>query len=50
MVSHNNMESNDNDPTYPAQEIQVQHPFMVNATVNPELETQAGTFNQTLEY
>ena len=41
---------NDNAPIYPAQEIQVQHPFMVNATVNPETEMQAGTFNQTLEY
>ena len=41
---------NDKAPIFPAQEIQVQHPFMVNATVSPETETQAGTFNQTLEY
>jgi hypothetical protein len=41
---------NDKAPIFPPQEIQVQHPFMVNATVSPETETQAGTFNQTLEY
>ena len=41
---------NDKAPIFPAQEIQVQHPFMVNTTVSPETETQAGTFNQTLEY
>ena len=40
---------NDKAPIFPAQEIQVQHPFMVNTTVSPETETQAGTFNQTLE-
>jgi Protein of unknown function (DUF1264) len=41
---------NDKAPIFPPQEIQVQHPFMVNTTVSPETETQAGTFNQTLEY
>jgi hypothetical protein len=40
----------DEAPIFPAQEIQVQHPFMVNTTVSPETETQAGTFNQTLEH
>jgi hypothetical protein len=32
---------NDKAPIFPAQEIQVQHPFMVNVTVNPEIEMQA---------
>jgi len=41
---------NDKAPIFPPQVIQVQHPFMVNTTVSPETETQAGTFNQTLEY
>ena len=41
---------NDKTPIFPPQVIQVQHPFMVNTTVSPETETQAGTFNQTLEY
>jgi Protein of unknown function (DUF1264) len=41
---------NDKAPIFPAQEIQVQHPFMVNATVSQDTEKQAGTFNQTLEY
>ena len=41
---------NDKAPIFPPQEIQVQHPFMMNATVSPETERQAGTFNQTLEY
>jgi Protein of unknown function (DUF1264) len=41
---------NDKSPIFPPQAIQVQNPFMVNATVSPETETQAGTFNQTLEY
>jgi hypothetical protein len=41
---------NDSAPVFPPQEIQVQHPFMVDTTVNPETETQAGTFNQTLKY
>ena len=40
---------NDKAPIFPPQVIQVQHPFMVNATVSPETETQTGTFNQTLE-
>ena len=40
----------DKAPIFPPQVIQVQHPFMVNATVSPETETQTGTFNQTLEY
>jgi len=40
---------NDKTPIFPPQVIQVQHPFMVNTTVSPETETQAGTFNQTLE-
>jgi uncharacterized protein DUF1264 len=41
---------NDKAPIFPPQEIQVQHPFMINATVSPETERQAGTFNQVLEY
>ena len=41
---------NDKAPIFPPQVIQVQHAFMVNTTVSPETETQAGTFNQTLEY
>jgi Protein of unknown function (DUF1264) len=41
---------NDKAPIFPPQVIQVQHPFMVNATIGPETEMQAGTFNQTLEY
>jgi hypothetical protein len=41
---------NDNAPIFPPQEIQVQHPFMVNTTVTPDTETKSGTFNQTLEY
>jgi hypothetical protein len=41
---------NDKTSIFPPQEIQVQHPFMVNVTVSPETETQAGTFNQTLDY
>ncbi|HEX5892709.1 MAG TPA: DUF1264 domain-containing protein [Nitrososphaeraceae archaeon] len=39
---------NDNLPAFPAQEQQVEHPFMVNATVKPE--TTSGSFNQTLKY
>jgi hypothetical protein len=35
-------------PAFPAQVEQVQHPFMVNATVKPE--SHAGSFNQTLKY
>jgi Protein of unknown function (DUF1264) len=35
-------------PAFPAQVEQVQHPFMVNATVKPESHT--GSFNQTLKY
>ena len=35
-------------PSFPAQVEQVQHPFMVNATVKPEVHT--GSFNQTLKY
>lgn len=41
---------NDKAPIFPPQEIQVQHPVMVNATVSPETEMQAGKFNQTLQY
>jgi hypothetical protein len=41
---------NDKAPIFPPQEIQVQHPSMVNTTVSPETETQEGTFNQTLKY
>ncbi len=37
---------NDNLPAFPPQEQQVEHPFMVNATVKPE--TTSGSFNQTL--
>lgn len=39
---------NDNLPTFPPQEQQVEHPFMANATVKPE--TTSGSFNQTLKY
>jgi Protein of unknown function (DUF1264) len=35
-------------PAFPSQIQQVEHPFMVNATVKPE--TNAGSFNQTLNY
>jgi hypothetical protein len=35
-------------PAFPAQVEQVQHPFMINSTVKPELH--AGSFNQTLNY
>jgi Protein of unknown function (DUF1264) len=35
-------------PAFPSQVEQVQHPFMVNATVKPESHT--GSFNQTLKY
>jgi Protein of unknown function (DUF1264) len=38
----------DNLPAFPAQVQQVEHPFMVNATVKPEVH--AGSFNQTLKY
>jgi Protein of unknown function (DUF1264) len=41
---------NDKAPVFPPQVEQVQHPFMVNTTVNPQTETQSGAFNQTLEY
>ena len=39
---------NDNLPAFPPQEQQVEHLFMVNATVKPE--TTSGSFNQTLKY
>ena len=39
---------NDNLPAFPPQEQQVEHPFMLNATVKPE--TTSGSFNQTLKY
>lgn len=35
-------------PAFPSHVQQVEHPFMVNATVKPE--TNAGSFNQTLDY
>ena len=41
---------NDKAPVFPPQVEQVQHPFMINTTVNPQIETQSGAFNQTLEY
>ena len=37
-------------PTFPAQVEQVQHPFMVNQTITPQMETHVGSFNQTLKY
>lgn len=37
-------------PIYPPQIQQVQHPFMVNQTVNNSTEKYAGSFNQTLKY
>ena len=33
-------------PAFPAQVEQVQHPFMVNQTMTPQMETNAGSFNQ----
>jgi Protein of unknown function (DUF1264) len=41
---------NDKAPVFPPQVQLVQHPFMINTTVSPETETEAGTFNQTLKY
>jgi len=35
-------------PAFPPQAEQVQHPYMVNATVKPEIH--GGSFNQTLKY
>ena len=37
-------------PAFVPQVEQVQHPFMVNQTVTPQMQTHAGTFNQTLKY
>jgi hypothetical protein len=37
-------------PVFPPQIEQVQHPFMVNQTVNNQTEKQTGSFNQTLSY
>ena len=37
-------------PAFPPQIQQVQHPFMVNQTVNNNTEKYVGSFNQTLDY
>ncbi len=37
-------------PVFPPQILQVQHPFMVNQTVNNNTEKYVGSFNQTLDY
>lgn len=37
-------------PVFPPQIQQVQHPFMVNQTVNNQTEKHFGSFNQTLSY
>ncbi|MBA2268742.1 MAG: DUF1264 domain-containing protein [Nitrosopumilus sp.] len=37
-------------PVFPPQIQQVQHPFMVNQTVNNSTEKYVGSFNQTLKY
>ncbi len=37
-------------PAFPPQIEQVQHPFMVNQTVNNSTEKYVGSFNQTLKY
>ncbi len=37
-------------PVFPPQIEQVQHPFMVNQTVNNQTEKHVGSFNQTLSY
>jgi hypothetical protein len=37
-------------PVYPPQIEQVQHPFMLNQTVNSSNEKHVGSFNQTLNY
>ncbi len=42
--------SMDTLPVFPPQIIQVQHPFMVNQTVNNQTEKHTGSFNQTLNY
>ena len=37
-------------PIYPSQIQQVQHPFMINKTLDNITEKYVGSFNQTLEY
>ncbi len=37
-------------PAFVPQIVQVQHPFMVNQTITPQMQIQSGTFNQTLKY
>ncbi len=37
-------------PIFPAQVEIVQHPFMVNQTITPQMDKYAGSFNQTLKY
>jgi hypothetical protein len=37
-------------PVFPAQVEQVQHPFIVNQTITPQMEAHSGSFNQTLKY
>lgn len=40
----------DSLPVFPPQIQQVQHPFMLNQTVNNQTEKHLGSFNQTLDY
>ncbi|MDQ6722813.1 MAG: OBAP family protein [Thermoproteota archaeon] len=37
-------------PVFPAQVEIVQHPFMVNQTITPQMNKYTGSFNQTLKY
>ncbi len=37
-------------PVFPAQVEIVQHPFMVNQTITPQMDKYLGSFNQTLKY
>lgn len=37
-------------PAFPPQVEQVQHPFMVNQTITPQMDKYVGSFNQTLRY
>jgi hypothetical protein len=45
-----NWNPKDTLPVFPPQIQQVQHPFMVNQTVNNNSEKYVGSFNQTLKY
>ena len=39
---------NNNTPSFPPQIQQVQHPYIINSIVKPEINS--GSFNQTLKY